>query len=157
IWSKVAQGSVLAEIRLPVGSGMAGWVARHGVTLRVPDAYDDPRFNPEIDRRTGFRTGAVLCMPLRNKAGRVMGVIQILNKEGGFDDADEEILEAVAAQAALALENAQLYRAVLSQKAELDVLFDVERRISQSQDLASLLDGILGRAIELCRAEAGSV
>lgn len=158
IWSKIAQGAHVQEIRLPLGKGVAGHAAQAGEVVNIADAYQDPRFHPDIDRRTGYRTRSILCVPLRDKAGRVMGVIQALNKSGGsFDEGDEELLQAAGSQAALALENAQLYRAVVERNVELDVLYDIERRISQAQDLPSLLDGIVGRAMELCDARAGSV
>jgi signal transduction histidine kinase len=158
IWSKIAQGAQMREIRLPLGTGVAGHVARTGEAASIADAYQDPRFNPDIDRRTGYHTGSILCVPLRDKSGRVMGVIQVLNKrEGSFDAADAELLQAVAGQAALALENAQLYRAMVERNVELDILYGIERRISQAQDLGSLLDGIVGRAMELCGVKVGGV
>ncbi|MBI2081586.1 MAG: GAF domain-containing protein, partial [candidate division NC10 bacterium] len=68
------------------------------------------RFNPEVDRKTGYRTRTILCLPMRDKAGGVLGVFQVLNKrEGAFGKDDEELLGAVASQAAIALENARLY------------------------------------------------
>jgi adenylate cyclase len=79
-------------VRIPLGSGIAGAVAQSGAAARVDDAYADPRFNPEVDRRTGFRTRALLALPVRDRAGRVFGVAQLLNRRDGrpFDAADEE-------------------------------------------------------------------
>src|ERR671928_894496 len=82
-WSRVAQGAEINEIRFPVGVGIAGHVAATGETLNIPDAYDDPRFNQEVDRRTGYRTRSILCMPVINKTGRCIGVTQVLNKFDG--------------------------------------------------------------------------
>jgi len=73
LWSKVAQGSELAEIRFPLSMGLAGFVAETGQILNIKDAYQDPRFNPEVDRRSGFRTKGVLCAPIFNREGQVMG------------------------------------------------------------------------------------
>ncbi len=108
LWSRVAEGS--AEIRLPLGRGIAGAVAVDGSVVNIPSAYDDPRFDPDHDRRTGFRTCSILCLPMVNHDGVVVGVIQTLNKRGGgaFGDRDEQVLAALAAQAGVALENAQL-------------------------------------------------
>ncbi len=108
IWSKVALGS--GEIRAPIGRGIAGAVARTGEVLNIPDAYADSRFNPEPDRRSGFRTRSLLTFPMRSRGDRpVIGVFQAVNKRGGpFSADDEEIGGALASSAAVAVENAQL-------------------------------------------------
>jgi len=109
LWSKVWQGVNVVEIRLPVGKGVAGHVAQTGKTINITDAYNDPHFNPEIDLKTGYRTNNILCMPLRNKDGTTIGVFQLLNKQqGAFDDDDEQFIEALSAHASVALENARL-------------------------------------------------
>jgi signal transduction histidine kinase len=109
LWSKVLQGSAMVEIRLPVGTGIAGYVAGSGQTINIPNAYLDPRFNPEIDKTTGYRTQTILCMPMRNKDGKVIGVFQLLNKTNGrFTSEDENFIEALSVHAAIAVENAQL-------------------------------------------------
>jgi phosphoserine phosphatase RsbU/P len=108
LWSRVLKGN--SEIRLPIGSGISGYVAATGDTLNIPDAYFDPRFNPEIDRKSGYRTRSILCMPMKNKDGVIVGVFQLLNKKDGpFTSEDESILEALSVHAAIALENARLH------------------------------------------------
>jgi len=117
IWSKVAQGSDMVEIRLPIGRGIAGTVAATGETINIPDAYADPRFNQEVDRRTGYRTRTILCAPVRDGQGAVVGVAQVLNKAGGpFTRDDEELLAALSAQAFIALDNARLFESVVTMK-----------------------------------------
>jgi hypothetical protein len=108
VWSKVALGA--GEIRLPLGKGLAGTVASTGETINIGNAYDDPRFDDETDFRSGYRTRTLLTFPMRSRAdGRVLGVFQVLNKRGGrFSADDEEMLGALAASAAVAVENAQL-------------------------------------------------
>jgi len=93
-------------LRIPIGSGIAGAVATSGAAVRVADAYADPRFNPEVDRRTGFRTRSVLALPVRDREGRVFGVAQLLNRRDGrpFDAADEERFARFAAPLGLVLE-----------------------------------------------------
>jgi signal transduction histidine kinase len=109
LWSKVTQGSNMVEIRLPVGKGLAGYVAKTGETVNIADAYKDPRFNPEIDKKSGYRTRNVLCMPMRNKDGNIVGVFQFLNKrEGPFTSDDDAFIEALSVHAAIALENARM-------------------------------------------------
>jgi serine phosphatase RsbU (regulator of sigma subunit) len=113
LWTRVAKGldtSGRVTIRLPLGKGIAGYVAATGDLINIPDAYLDPRFNPEFDRQTGYRTRSILCMPIRTKDGAVTGVFQLLNKrEGAFTDDDTRILDALSVHAAIALENARLY------------------------------------------------
>ncbi|HEV8662122.1 MAG TPA: GAF domain-containing protein [Candidatus Methylomirabilis sp.] len=110
LWTKVAQGLASTELRVPLGTGIAGTVAVSGETVNIADAYSDTRFNPEVDRKTGYRTRTILCLPMRDKAGDILGVFQVLNKrEGPFGKEDEEVLAAMASQAAIALENARLY------------------------------------------------
>ena len=81
-----------SEVRMPLTKGVAGAAAQSGETIRIDDAYADPRFNPEIDRQTGFRTRSILSIPLRDRSGKVFAVTQLLNRKDGepFDDADEE-------------------------------------------------------------------
>ena len=107
LWTTVAQHTT--AIRLPLGSGIAGSVASSGQTVNIAAAYQDPRFNPDNDRRSGYRTESILCMPLVNYTDRVVGVIQALNKRGGpFSAYDEQVLGALCSQAAVAIDNAQL-------------------------------------------------
>ncbi len=111
MWAKIAQGVDVVEIRFPVGVGIAGTVGKTGEIINIADAYQDPRFNPEFDKKTGFRTQSILCVPLKNIVGDVIGAIQVLNKETGiFEKDDEALLTALAAQAAVAIDNADLYR-----------------------------------------------
>src|SRR5256885_4283920 len=117
IWSKVAQGDKLAEIRVPIGRGIAGTVAATGETINIADAYADPRFNQDVDRRTGYRTRTILCAPVRDAAGEIVGVSQVLNKAGGpFTKDDESLLAALSAQAFIALDNARLFESTVTMK-----------------------------------------
>lgn len=110
LWSKIAQGLEVKEIRIKIGMGIAGYVAQTGKVVNIPDAYADPRFNQETDRRTGFHTRTILCGPMQNKLDEVIGVLQVLNKRDGvFTAEDEELLLALSSQAAVAVENAILY------------------------------------------------
>ena len=109
LYSKIAQGVREDEaIRVPLGVGIAGYVARTGETVNLADAYRDPRFNPAVDQATGYRTLTLLCVPLRQPDGTIIGVLQVLNKldGGAFDPEDEELLLALAGQGASAIANA---------------------------------------------------
>ncbi len=110
LWSKIAQGLEMREIRIKIGMGISGYVAQTGKILNIQDAYADSRFNQETDRRTGYRTQTILCAPMLNKLNEVIGVLQVLNKRDGvFTAEDEELLLALSSQAAVAVENAILY------------------------------------------------
>lgn len=110
LWSKILKGDALVEIRLSMGKGIAGYVAATGDTLNIPDAYLDHRFTPEFDEKTGFRTKTILCMPMRNKDQKIIGVFQLLNKRNGlFTTEDENFISALSIQSSIAIENARLY------------------------------------------------
>jgi adenylate cyclase len=114
IWARIPAEGDVTEIRLPMGKGIAGTVAETGETVIVPDASSDPRFDPSTDRRSGFRTRSILCVPIRNRQGRIVGVLQLLNKiEGGFGEADLEFLELVSDHAAIGMENATNHLSLL--------------------------------------------
>ncbi|KAJ3017892.1 hypothetical protein HKX48_003307, partial [Thoreauomyces humboldtii] len=111
LWTTVAQGT--QEIRIPINSGIAGYVATTGKTLNIPNAYKDPRFNREIDLKTGFRTRNILCMPMRNTQGAVVGVTQIINKlpvGAVFAKDDEMLLASFSSLAGGMLDKAMLLK-----------------------------------------------
>lgn len=130
LWSRYAQGQansawlissaysapktalrkpVFTEIRISAHQGVAGAVMQSGETLIIHDAYQDDRFNPEVDAQTGYQTHNLLCVPLLNPDGQRIGVIQVLNKiHGQFCDEDAKLLHALASQAAITLEYAKL-------------------------------------------------
>ena len=123
LWSRLAEGIERSEIRIPLATGIAGAVASTGTTIRIDDAYTDTRFNPEVDKRTGFQTRNILCVPMRNPRGEVIGVFQVLNKRGGsFSPLDEQLLASLSSQAAVAVENARLYDEVQRAYGELQAL-----------------------------------
>ena len=117
LFSRVAQGEKIGEIRLPNHVGIAGAVFTSGATVNIPYAYADLRFNPSFDKQTGFFTRSILCTPVLNKQGKMIGVTQVLNKRGGpFTAEDESRLKAFTAQVAIALENAKLFDDVQKMK-----------------------------------------
>ncbi len=112
LWSKVALGMGSQEIRFPAHMGLAGHVAMSGETINIKDAYNDSRFNKEIDKKTGYHTKTILCMPIRNMNHEIVGVFQVLNKQADrfFNDKDEDLLIAIGSSAGIALENARLFQ-----------------------------------------------
>jgi sigma-B regulation protein RsbU (phosphoserine phosphatase) len=143
IWSLVGLGLEQQVIRLPADRGIAGWVAREGSAMRLENAYDDARFEPDIDRKLGFKTKQLMCLPIRNEAGDIIGVLQLLNKPDGFTDEDEAFLDALSAHVALALEKAQLHRErVEKEKMERDLALAREIQAGLLPDAPPIFPGI---------------
>ncbi len=117
LWSEVGEGLNAVQLRLPDHAGIAGTVFQSGKSVNIPHAYADLRFNPAFDKKTGYFTRSILCVPVINKSGRVIGVTQALNRAGGpFTDEDEARLKAFTAQVSIALENANLFDDVQNMK-----------------------------------------
>lgn len=108
---------ILKEIRLPKGTGIIGWVTLKGEPLLIEDVTKDSRFYQKVDEKSQFKTTSILCVPLKTKDGTI-GALEVLNKLNGakFDLNDQRLLSALASQAAMALENAQLYQNVLEER-----------------------------------------
>ncbi|OUT80091.1 MAG: adenylate/guanylate cyclase domain-containing protein [Rhodospirillaceae bacterium TMED23] len=118
LFSRVAMGEGIGEIRLPNSVGIAGAVFQSQKTVNIPYAYADLRFNPSFDKQTGYFTRSILCVPILNKDGKCIGCTQALNKKGGgFTDEDESRLKAFTQQVAIALENAKLFEDVAKERA----------------------------------------
>jgi putative methionine-R-sulfoxide reductase with GAF domain len=99
----------MGEIRIPLGSGIAGAAAQSGETIRIDDAYADPRFNQAVDKQTGYRTRSILSLPITDQSGQVFAVAQLLNRRDGnpFDDNDERRFSQFARSTGLILETLQ--------------------------------------------------
>ena len=118
LFSRVVMGDGIGEIRLPNDVGIAGAVFQSQETINIPYAYADLRFNPSFDKKTGYFTSSILCVPIINKDGECIGCTQALNKKGGgFTDEDESRLKAFTQQVAIALENAKLFEDVSKERA----------------------------------------
>ena len=130
LFSRVATQSEIEVIRFPAGRGIAGTVARNKACLVIPDAYADPRFNPEVDRSTGWRTRNMLAVPMTNLEGHLVGVLEALNKRTGpFTEGDTALLTALAAQAGVALERARLLEEFLAKRRlenEMELARDIQ-------------------------------
>ena len=129
------KGAVLREIRLPPGQGIAGWVAQNKEPLLVPDAYQDSRFNSDYDKRSGFRTRSILCVPLMMQ-DRNLGVVQVLNPsyKQSFEDDDLQTFTSFADHAAIAIENARLYEEIKQRAEELREALERERWLTLQRD-----------------------
>ncbi len=171
--SRAVVGQEVRAIRLKVGHGLAGLAVQTGRTIRVDDAYEDPRFEPQWDILTGFRTTSLLVAPLKNHLGRTIGVVQVLNKAnaGKFSDEDEAMVAALGTQAAVAIDNSRLFISLiqknrqllettdqLSRKVgDLELLFELERAMARVDSLDGLVRVVLERVVVACEARGAVI
>ena len=169
--SRIVQGDEVRAIRLKVGQGIAGHVAETSHALLVNDPYSDPRFNPEWDLSSGYKTRSILAVPMKNHLGKTIGVIQVLNKKTGeFTDHDAIILAALATQAAISIDNSRLFLSVTQKNTELleikeqlehrvrdlKLLFDLESAMGRATSLEELFTGVLTEALRTSGASFGA-
>lgn len=133
LWSRTGIGIEKQEIRIPIDKGIAGEVALTAQAQIIHDPYSHPKFNKEVDLKTGFTTRNILCLPMKNLKGEVIGVFQILNKkEGSFTSEDLSFLTAMASSTGIAIENALLHDELKKQLVEVKQSYD-ELYIAQNQ------------------------
>jgi adenylate cyclase len=166
LWSLVAEGLTLREIRMSATIGLAGHAFATGKAVNVADAYADPRFNRMIDSANGYHTGSILTMPVIARDGRRLGVMQALNRRDGrpFSDDDEKRMVAFAAQAAIAIDNATLFTEVITSRNYNEsilrsmssgvVTMDGDAGIAKLNAAASQILGIPAEALEGVNARA---
>lgn len=176
--SRIIIGDEAKSIELPVGCGVAGHVAKYGQTIRIKDAYRDRRFSRHWDEMTGYRTRSVLAAPMKNHVGRTIGVIQVLNKRGAlpgsfdeFSQHDEELLTALATQAAVSIDNSRLFLSVIQKNmqlvetkeqlehrvADLKLLFELESSMARASTFEDLARAVVSEAARACGAQAGGL
>ncbi len=147
----------LKGIRLKPGQGVAGWVAQHNAALIVPNVQQDPRFYDGVDRVTGFETRSLLSVPMRHR-DQVVGIIQLVNKRlGNFSKEDLNLLEAVAAIAAVALENSRLYAKTRDRATELAMLNEIGLTLTSNLDVSEVVEESLAQVRHLFQADGVSL
>ena len=158
LWSQVqsADGGRLIDLRLPADKGIVGHVAITSETLNILDAYRDPRFDVSSDLKTGYRTRNILCMPVFNSGGKLIGVSQLINKaQGQFTQLDESFMRAFNTQAGIALENAQLFQEIsLEKQYQKDILESLSDAVI-STDMAGRIVTINEAALKLLGCPVG--
>jgi len=156
--AKVRKGKEPVEIRLPMGKGIAGHVAKTGKTVIIKDAHRDSRFFKGFDQKTGFITKTMLCMPLRNRNNKTIGVFQILNKRRGlFTLSDRQFLNAFSIHAALAIENAQMHRLMLEKKSmekEMEIAGAIQQQLFP-RELPSIPSYAFHAKVDPCKSIGG--
>jgi len=171
--SRIVIGEQVRSIRVRVGHGIAGTVAKTGKAIRLRDAYTDPRFEPEWDLFTGYRTRSMLAAPLKNHMGRTIGVIQVLNKTVGeeFTAEDEAILSALSTQAAVAIDNSRLFLSLIQKNhqllstkeklerrvTDLQLLNELERAMARAESLEELTRAALSALAKACQAQGATL
>jgi PAS domain S-box-containing protein len=151
------QSEVVRGWRLPQSEGLVGWTARNRKSLIVPDAWADERHFDKVDRQTGLSLRSILSTPLWVKQ-RVIGVLQVVDTEvNRFDETDLELLEPLAASAAIAIENARLYEQVRHRNEELLTLNAIATTISESPDLNRILNSTLKKVSEAMEMDGGGI
>lgn len=125
-------GEKIKKIELPIDKGIAGWVATNGVPQIIPDAYQDPRFNPKVDEETGFKTRSILAAPLKVKDNTI-GVAEVINRVDGktFNKDDLELFSTFCRQVAMAIENARIHQLELEQQ-KMEQQLETAKSIQQS-------------------------
>lgn len=138
--------------------------ARQGKIVRIIDAYEDPRFNRKFDQKTGFRTKAILCVPIKNNKSEVCGVLQMINKKSTkytqFTDEDERMVMAFSAQAAVAIENNLLFQQTekalnhaLADQRNLKFMLSVTKNLFSDMHLTSMIDQMTMQVHHLLKAD----
>ncbi len=164
LWSKIALKAEIKEIRLKIGVGISGYVAKTGELINIKDAYNDSRFDPSTDKRTGYTTRSILCMPIREpvkdeqQVGKIIAVIQILNKiDGVFTKQDEDLLSSLASPIAIAIVNARLYSNLEDRLNELNLLFNLEKELSRAERLDIMLKNLLQLVTGSLQVDSGLI
>jgi signal transduction histidine kinase/putative methionine-R-sulfoxide reductase with GAF domain len=171
--SRIAVGDAIRSVRMRVGEGIAGMVARTGRTIRVRDAYRDKRFTRDSDELPGYRTQSILAAPMKNHLGRIIGVVHVLNKKSrrDFSAGDEALLNAFATEAAVSIDNSRLFLSVVQKNMQLletkekleqsvrhlKLLFELESTMSRASSQEELIRGVLEESAHACEAGGGAV
>ncbi len=156
LWTLMADG--VNVIRFPLGKGIVGSVIAQDEILNIPDASRDPRFYKEIDKQTGYQTRNILCVPMRNRFGRAVGAIEVLNKKAGqFTNYDESLLMILGTQAAVAIENVEMLEDVQETLHQLNLLNRIQRQANAILDIDAVLSMILREITSNLQAKYGII
>ena len=158
LYSRVAQGNLTHEIRIPNGTGFAGHVFKTGESIITADPYGDDRFNPSVDERTGYRTESMACVPVRTLAGETIGVMQCLNKRrGAFTPDDLELLAEMTSQAAIALQSQQYVEQIEKIRIKETAFLELVSEISTEFDLSAILLRVVKETTTMLNAERATI
>lgn len=156
LWSLLADGEQM--IQVPRGKGIVGKVIDTNQVLNVPDAGNDDRFYDYVDKKTGYKTRSVLCVPMRNREGLALGAIELLNKKDGvFGRDDEQIVGILGTQAGLAIENVEMYDDIERNLTQFRLLHDIQNNINVSMGVDRILRAILSALLPVIEGDCGVI
>ena len=162
LYTRVAQGDNIREIRILNDSGIAGWVFSTAEGRIIDEPHDNPHFNKSIDEQTGFTTRSILCAPIKTVKGEVIGVVQALNKKIGrkhvkFDADDLDFLQDIATQAAVALQSTEFVERMQKKRSQEMEFLDVVSDVTSEINLNALLAKVMGEATRMLSAERSTL
>jgi CheY-like chemotaxis protein len=143
IWSRIGTRIKNEEIRFPANKGIVGWVIKTGIPQIIDDAYYHPMFIKEIDNQTGFITRNIMCVPIRNLLGEIVGAFEMLNKKDGvFNKSDEDFLNILAVSIGIAIENLMTQNELIQQidglKQSYENLYDSQNALIRQSKLSAI-------------------
>ena len=141
-------GGMSKAIRIPIGKGIVGTTATTGEIVNIPDAYKDKRFDPSVDKKTGFRTVSILALPIYNNRGEIAGVTEMINRKdgGAFDEDDIKLMMGFNVFCGISLDNAKLYNASLDLARQLRTFVDISTQLNQKSTIRASIENILENA-----------
>jgi serine phosphatase RsbU (regulator of sigma subunit) len=144
--------------RLEMGEGIVGMVAKDKIPIAIEDAYADPRFNSAMDKKTGFRTKSLICVPLFVEE-KLIGTLEVINKTGDriFDVNDLDFLTSLSEVAATAIQNANVKESLNKRILELSILYEFEKLSVSEKSLPELGSWMLNRVLEYLNAMSGTI
>ncbi len=158
LWSMMAEGVESKEIRIPRDQGVVGWVVSNDEMVNISNVYADSRFDASTDKSMGFKTRNLMCGPLKNLNGELIGALQVLNKKGrDFDEAEESFFKAFLYQTAIAVENFQFYKKLISEHEKMAMLFDVSTYVARTLNLETLFVKIVCKISQILNAERSTL
>jgi adenylate cyclase len=158
LYSRVAQGDLVREIRILNSTGIAGHVFQTGESVLTDDPYNDPRFNRSVDQRTGFTTRSLCCVPVETMTGERIGAMQCLNKnEGSFTEDDLSLLADMTNQAAVVLQGLQFVEEIVELRLKEMHFLELVSSISAELDLSRLLERVVVETTKMLGAERATI
>ncbi len=150
LWSLVGTGLKKNEIRINKDSGLAGWVFQNKKKVIVNDTYKDFRFNLDVDRRTGYRTKNILCVPVFNRAEKCIGTLEVMNRHtGNFVDEDAEFLKSISDYVAIAVENSRLYEDIKTYTERLEAAILLTEKLGKIKaQLTKFVPAVVAKIVE---------
>ena len=152
--SKVAHGTT-KPLLLPIDQGIAGHVATTGETINIPDVYEDPRFNSNVDKATGYRTKSLMTIPVHDQQGNIIAVAQLMNKLNGepFTDSDVELTKAMSVFTGIALANSVVIEGSILSTQRVHALLETSFLLMSGESLSSVLHHIMSVSRDLVQAD----